>query len=141
MILRIMTAVPSKLRLDASTPRERPRRRSRRRMRVRAPTGAPGKIIGIHTTSFFCGNGALAQGILMILRIMTVVPSKLRLDASTPPERPGRRWRRRVRVRAPIGAPGKILGIPYHEFLQESHSSQWNIDDSENQEGLSLIHI
>ena len=52
MILRIMTAVPSKLRLDASTPRERPGRRWRRRMRARAPTGAPGKIIVIHTTSF-----------------------------------------------------------------------------------------
>ena len=59
----------------------------------------------------------------MILRIMTVVPSKLRLDASTPRERPGRRWRRRMRVRAPIGAPCKILGIPYHEFLQECQSS------------------
>ena len=44
MILGIMWSVPSKVRLDASTPRERPGRPSRRRVRVRARPGHLGQI-------------------------------------------------------------------------------------------------
>ena len=43
----------------------------------------------------------------MILGIMWTAPSKVRLDASTPRERPGRPSRRRVRVRARPERPGR----------------------------------
>ena len=102
--------------------------------RTRAPRAprAPRANPLVFRPASFPRNVALAHGILMILGIMWSVPSKVRLDASTPRERPGRPSRRRTRVRAPPGTPCRSIGIPCREFLQKCCSSTRNIDDSGN---------